>query len=386
MNITTNEKDIYVMTLIHYFMTKKGYSPIIIRGIENEIWLENTKEEFRIVRIITKSIYNDEQYDFDKFKMKNILSQIKKRTLNPFMDVLTIYIEVGDNFKADIKSDKNYKYVVAATKEEFINNELIEKYYNDYKDYKEYEEDGFALLGKITSDISKKNLEENVRYNEMFKPKKPIVTYIIIAINVILYVIMYRSNLTGDINNLDDTLIKYGAIVGDLVRGGDYYRLITSAFIHIGIYHLLANMYSLFILGPNVEHFYGRGKYLCIYLYSAIMGSLFTMVFQGASISAGASGAIFGLLGALLYFGYNYRGYLGNRLINQLLPVVIINLAISFLVPGISAAAHIGGLIGGVAVSFMLGANVNDNNQKQIHGLIITLLLTAFMVYLAFFR
>ena len=162
MNITTNEKDIYVMTLIHYFMTKKGYSPIIIRGIENEIWLENTKEEFRIVRIITKSIYNDEQYDFDKFKMKNILSQIKKRTLNPFMDVLTIYIEVGDNFKADIKSDKNYKYVVAATKEEFINNELIEKYYNDYKDYKEYEEDGFALLGKITSDISKKNLEENV--------------------------------------------------------------------------------------------------------------------------------------------------------------------------------------------------------------------------------
>ena len=70
----------------------------------------------------------------------------------------------------------------------------------------------------------------------------------------------------------------------------------------------------------------------------------------------------------------------------KLLPVVIINLAISFLVPGISAAAHIGGLIGGVAVSFMLGANVNDNNQKQIHGLIITLLLTAFMVYLAFFR
>ena len=386
MNITTNPKDIYVMTLIHYFMTKKGYSPIIIRGVENEVWLENPKAEFRIVRIITKSIYNDEQYNFDIFKMKNILSQIKKKTFNPFIDVLTIYTEIGDNFRSEIKSDKKYKYVVASTKEEFINNELIDKYYSDFKDNKEYEEDGFALLGKIASDISKKNLEENVRYNEMFKPKIPIVTYVIIALNIILYIIMYRTNLTGNIDNINDTLVNYGAIVPDLVRGGDYYRLITSAFLHIGIYHLLANMYSLFVLGPNVEHFFGRGKYICIYLYSAIMGSLFTMVFQGASISAGASGAIFGLFGALLYFGYNYRGYIGNRLINQLLPVVLINLVISFAIPGISAAAHIGGLIGGIAVSFMLGANINEKQSKQIHGLIITLILTAFMVYLAFFR
>jgi rhomboid protease GluP len=281
-------------------MTKRGYKPLIIRGIDNEIWLENPKEEFRIVRIITRSIYNDEQYDFDIFKMKNISTQIKKKTLNPFIDVLTIYTELGDNFNKSIEDSKNYKFVVASTKEEFINNELIDKYYSDYKENEEYQLDGFALIGKIASDISKKNVEENVRYNNMFKPKKPIVTYALIAINVVVFILMY---IIGTNSEDSDTLVKFGALVPDLVRGGEYYRMITSAFLHIGIFHLITNMYSLFILGPSVEHFYGRGKFICIYLYSAIMGALFCMVFQGVSLTAGASGAIFGSLGALLYFG-----------------------------------------------------------------------------------
>ena len=167
----------------------------------------------------------------------------------------------------------------------------------------------------------------------------------------------------------------------------EYYRLITSAFLHIGIAHLVANMYSLYILGPNIEYFYGKGKFISIYLYSAVLGSLFTLIFQGSNtISAGASGAIFGLLGSLLYFGYNYRGYLGNQIIVQILPVVIINLFISFALPGISASAHIGGLIGGVASSFMLGSGIEEGKSKQINGLIITIVLTVFTIYLAFFN
>lgn len=378
------QKDLFVMKVIHYFMTKKNYSPIIIKGIENEIWLDNPKEEFRIIRIITKSIYNDEQFEFDTFKMKNIISQIRRKTLNPFVDVLTIYTSVGDNFNKKIENNKKYKYIVASNEEELLNNEIIKKYYKDIEEGLKFEEDGFPLLGKIATDIGKKNIEENVRYNDMFQPKKPYITYLLIIVNVIIFVLMYIFGNGSEDNN---TLVKFGATVPELVRSGEYYRLITNAFLHIGILHLIFNMYSLFILGPNIEHLFGKGKYICIYLFSAIMGSLFTLVLQGSNtISAGASGAIFGLLGSLLYVGYNYKGYFGNRIIGQVLPVVIINLIISFTMTGISWSAHVGGLLGGIAVSYMLGTGDEKDNYKRITGLIFTLVLTGFMVWMAFFK
>ena len=360
-----NQKDLFVMKIIHYFMTKKNYSPIIIKGIENEVWLENPKEEFRIIRIITKSIYNDEQYEFDILKMKNIISQIKKKTFNPFVDVLTIYTKVGDNFSSNIEDNKKYKYIVASNEEELVNNELIKKYYKDLEENMKFDEEGFRLLGKIAADIGKKNIEENVRYNDMFKPSKPIVTYILIAVNIIVFALMY---IIGKGSEDYYTLKDFGALVPSLVRGGEYYRLISSAFLHIGIMHLLFNMYSLFVLGPNIEHLFGKGKFICIYLFSTIMGSLFSMVLatQGTdALTAGASGAIFGLFGSLLYIGYNYRGYFGNKLLGQILPVVVVNLLLSFTIRGISWQAHVGGLVGGIAVSYMLGTGDDKDNYNQ---------------------
>ena len=379
------EKDLLVMKLIHYFMIKKDYMPIIIRGIENEVWLENPKGEFRIVRIVTKNIFNNEQYEFDTFKVNNIVSQIKKQTLNPFIDVLTIYTEIGDNFKKKIENTKKYKYITIESEKDIEKNEILNKHYKDLKDNMSFEEDNFELLGKLTSDISKKNIKDNERYDNMYKQKKPIVTYSLIAINIIIFALMY---ILGNGSESTETLIKFGANYGELTKNGEYYRLITNAFLHIGIIHLACNMYSLYVVGPTIEHFFGRGKFIIIYLYSAILGSLFALTFQGNQVvSAGASGAIFGLLGSLLYFGFSYRGYVGNKIINQIIPVILINLFIGFTSTGISNSAHIGGLIGGTAISFMFGIEKkNDNKLNRINGAIITIVLTAFMVYMSFFR
>lgn len=379
-----NEKDLLVMKLIHYFMTKQDYIPIIIRGIENEVWLENPKGEFRIIRIVTKNIFNNEQYEFDDFKTKNIVTQIMKKTLNPFIDVLTIYTEIGDNFKKKINDTKKYKYICLNKEEDIYKNEIMNKYFKDIKDNMTYKEEGYELLGKITSDISQKNLEDNERLNIMYKQKKPIITYLLIAINIIVFMLMY---IIGNGSEDTTTLLKFGANFGLYTKAGDYYRLLTSAFIHIGIIHILCNMYALFSLGPTIEHFFGKVKYLIIYLYSAIIGSLFVLIFQGDNtIAAGASGAIFGLFGSLLYFGYSYRGYMGNRVISQILPVIVINLIIGFTTPGISNAAHIGGLIGGFVISFMFGIDPKESKSRRINGIIITLVLTAFLVYLSFFK
>ena len=380
MNI--DNKTLLELKLIHYFITKENFVPVIIHGIEDEVWLENKHSEYRIIRIITKHIFNEEQLEFDINKTKDISRQIKRKTLNPFMSILNIYLEIDDEMKDLVLEKKNS--IVIKDEKDLEENDVFKKYYKSIFDDIDYKEEGFELLTKITSDITKKNIEENERFSNMFKQKKPIVTGILILINVIVFVLMY---IIGKGSEDTNTLISFGANIPSLIRGGEYYRLIASGFLHIGIIHILCNMYSLSVLGPNIEHFYGKAKYILIYFYSMIIASLFVMVFQNDySVSAGASGAIFGLLGSLLYFGYYYRGYLGNQVINQIIPVIIINLVIGFISPGISNAAHIGGLIGGIFVSFMLGINDKNEKNSRITGTILTVVLTGFMIYLAFFK
>ena len=379
-----NKMALLELKLVHYFITKENYVPVIIHGIEDEIWLENKHSEYRIIRIVTKKIFNKEQYEFDIEKTKDIASQIKRKTFNPFMSMLSIYLNIDEDIKDIITSRRNYTDIVIYDEKDLEENQILKKGYKNIINDIDYKEEGIELLTKITSDIAKKNIEENERFNNMYKQKKPIITGLLIGINIIIFGLMY---IIGKGSEDTDTLVKFGANVPSLIRSGDYYRLIASGFLHIGVIHLLCNMYSLFILGPNIEHFYGKAKYILIYFYSMIIASLFVMVFQNDySVSAGASGAIFGLLGSLLYFGYHYRGYMGNQVINQIIPVIIINLVIGFISPGISNAAHIGGLIGGISVSFMLGINDKNDKTGRITGSIITIVLTLFMVYLSFFR
>lgn len=381
----TDEKDILVMKLLNYFITKKNYSPIIIKGIDNEIWLENKMEEYKIIRIVTKNIYNGDQYKYDVLKTKHILKQIKRKMLSFSTNILSILTEVGDNFSSSIiKDDKNYHTIVLDSENSIRENELLNKYFSDLKNSLEYKEEGFDLINKITFDISKKNIEESEKRNKMFKEKKPTVTYLIILINLIVFGLMY---VFGNGSENIDTLIKFGANYAPLTKSGEYYRLITSAFLHIGVIHLLCNLYALYVIGPQIEQFFGRIKYILIYLFSAIMGSLFTLVLSGNStVSAGASGAIFGLFGAILYFGYTYRGYIGNAIISQIVPVVLLNLFIGLTSTNIGNAAHIGGLVGGYVMSLSLGADIDESRSQKINGIVVTILLTIFMVYMAFFR
>lgn len=382
--VKIDDKELLVMKLIHYFMIKKDYIPVIIRGIDNEVWLENPKGEFRIIRIVTKNIFNNEQFEFDSYKTKNITAQIMKQTFNPFIDVLTIYTDIGDNFKKKIENTRRYKYITIEKEKDIEKNDFINKYFKDMKDGIDFEEDGADLLSKITSDISSKNQKDNERYNmNLNKKNKPIISFLLIAFNILIFTLMY---IFGKGSESTETLINFGANFGPLTKSGQYYRLLSSAFLHIGIIHLLCNMYSLYVLGPSVEYFFGKLKFTLIYFYSAITASLFALIFNPNSLTAGASGAIFGLLGAMLYFGYTYRGYLGNKAIGSVMSVILINLFIGFSLPGISNAAHIGGLIGGIAMSFLIGIDNDRKKSRIINGSIIITILTGFLLYMAFFR
>jgi len=114
------------------------------------------------------------------------------------------------------------------------------------------------------------------------------------------------------------------------------------------------------------------------------MGSLFSMIFGGNTASIGASGAIFGLTGALLCFGYYYRVYLGNVMRSQIIPLVVANIVFGLVISGIDGFGHIGGLIGGVFTTMALGVQNKSTKTEKTNGLIITLILFVFALYMAF--
>ena len=154
-------------------------------------------------------------------------------------------------------------------------------------------------------------------------------------------------------------------------------------FLHVDLIHLACNMYALYLIGPQVERYYGRSKFLLIYLVSGLLGSVFSCVFMGNfTFSMGASGAIFGLFGSVAYFTYYYRATLQGLLRSQILPVILINLCVGFMVPGIDVWAHIGGLIGGILVSMGIGIGDKGRKADQINGAIVFISMFLFMLYL----
>ncbi|WLR56345.1 rhomboid family intramembrane serine protease [Mesobacillus subterraneus] len=149
------------------------------------------------------------------------------------------------------------------------------------------------------------------------------------------------------------TLIKFGAKFNPLILEGEWWRFFTPIIIHIGLLHLFMNTLALYYLGTMVERLYGNLRFLFIYIFSGFAGVLASFIFS-PNLSAGASGAIFGCFGALLYFGVAKPRLFWRTLGLNILVVLGINLAFGFTIPGIDNAGHIGGLVGGFASAGIL--------------------------------
>lgn len=375
--IMQDNKNVIVMKLLHYFITEKNYNPIILQGVENEIWLENLNEDYKVIRIVSGYIHNDEQFDFDKFKTKRILKKIRKKTLSLKMNVLSIFLNLGDNVTEDLSENPDALCIKVTEEEDIDKNEVLTKVFPDLTKKLSFTEKGMELFMKITNDIEKHNQDDAKKVENVFKMKKPIITYSLVIINILMYIIPILFGIY-------ETILDKYSIYGPAVRAGQYYRLITGTFIHANIFHLFFNCYALTILGSQLESFLGKPKYLVVYLFSAVIGSLFSVTFAGNYYSIGASGAIFGLMGSLVYFGYHYRVYLGNVIKSQIIPLILMNLGIGFLVPGIDNSAHIGGLLGGALITVALGVKNKSSNFEKINGIVVTILFLAFVIYMAF--
>jgi len=377
--MTQNEE--IVMKLLHYFITTRDYNPVVLHGAKDEIWLENLNGEYKIIRLVSNYIHNDEQLQFDIFRTQQIMKSIKKKTLSLTIPTLSIFVNLGDNVHLKDMDFGNIKCVEVHKLDDVVRNMTVLEAFPDIDKTLSFKEEGLNLFLKLTGEINKKTETDAVKAEDVFKPKKPTVTMLLILLNIIAFIMMY---VFGKGSEDIVTLLKFGANNRALVvEFHQIYRLLTCSFLHIGIWHLLVNMYSLYVIGSQVENFFGKFKYLLIYLGSAITGSLLSICFSNYT-SAGASGAIFGLLGALLYFGYHYRLYLGNVMRSQIIPVILLNLAMGFILPGIDNAAHIGGLIGGIFLAMACGVKYKNKKSDRINGIILTLIFIGFMIFLLF--
>ncbi len=179
------------------------------------------------------------------------------------------------------------------------------------------------------------------------------ITNLLIAINVIAYV---WEVATGTDFNSNRSLYDHGALVGAAVTlDGQWWRVVTGGFLHGGLAHIALNMFALYQLGTFVESILGPWRMLAIYVIALFGGGYAVVYFAPQDVTVGASGAIFGLFGALFAIGIR-MGKRGRSLISRTLPILLINLVFTFAIPFISKAGHLGGLASGFVAGLALFA------------------------------
>ncbi len=170
----------------------------------------------------------------------------------------------------------------------------------------------------------------------------PFVTYTLIALNIVIYAVTAAQSRSVMENERGSALFVDWVMYPPAVAGGDWFRVIGSGFLHYGLIHLLLNMFALYIVGRDIELVLGRTRYLAVYLISLLGGSAAVMLLAQDSLTAGASGAVYGLFGAITVVLIRLRQNPNNMLI-----LIAINVFISFSLPGISLWGHLGGLAAG---------------------------------------
>lgn len=188
----------------------------------------------------------------------------------------------------------------------------------------------------------------------------------LIAVNVAVYVI--AGLLSGNVMGQPTWLILNGGLIPSVVEAGQWWRLLTSMFLHAGIAHIAVNMIALYIFGSFTEEMLGRARFLVLYFVGGIAGGVAYLYFGNFDIPAvGASGAIFALPGAILGFSLRRGTFsMQNPIIMQILVILAINLWIGFTIPTVSNEAHIGGLVGGFVFGALVATTVYSLKRRAI--------------------
>ncbi|GAA0602446.1 rhomboid protease YqgP [Virgibacillus siamensis] len=211
---------------------------------------------------------------------------------------------------------------------------------------------------------------------DVFSRGKPFFTYFLLVINVLIFMML---ELNGGSKNIE-TLIEYGAKYNlAIMEDNEWWRILTSMFLHIGPVHLFMNMLAVYFLGVAVERIFGSWRFLFIYFLSGIGGGLASFALT-THVSAGASGALFGLFGALLFFGLIHKRIFNQTMGKNLMIIIAINIILGITVPTIDMGAHIGGLVTGFVASAIVHLPTKRSLRVQLPAFILYAVIIFFLI------
>lgn len=321
--------------------------------------MKKFKEDFYKILINKENFYMKQYYsDFHKeevfFAVKELrdgiycvlISRNERKDID-YSEAIRYIKTLGKSFSLNmiILSDREYTY----GNESLISNKLI----INEKTYEVIACDNSCrpLEQIFNNSMKSKKIDSSHKKEKFFDDK--ILTLFIIAINIIMFLItQFEIYSTGKAAN--EVLVNLGAKYNPFIENGEVWRLLTCAFLHSGLIHIACNMYSLYIIGPQINQIYGAKKYFVIYIISCITSSFLSYLMSPYSISVGASGGIFGLMGALVAFAIIERHKIEKRYLSSLLQIIIINLFIGLSIQNIDNFGHIGGLLGGFIIGYII--------------------------------
>lgn len=350
-----NSKENYIFwRLADFFISKQDYRLIQMKADDKELWLENiANKNSQIIRLVRHDLDWSNWMQRDIETTAELGERFRKRYVKGELQIINLYVTPFppvDDYQYRIEkafqipgNEKTYVTTILIVSDQLEQSlgQLTDLLGGsiDFTLQQEFDEiDIQSMKQSILAQTAMRAKKERA----MFENGKPLFTYVILAIQIVVFLLMeVKGSSTSS-----STLIQFGAKINPLILDGEWWRFLTPIFLHIGTLHLLMNSIALFYVGPLVERLFGNGRFIFIYLFAGFSGSLASFV-TNPNLSAGASGAIFGCFGALLYFGTVYPKLFFRTMGMNLLIVIGLNIIFGFSVQGIDNAGHIGGLVGG---------------------------------------
>ncbi|MBC1500105.1 rhomboid family intramembrane serine protease [Listeria weihenstephanensis] len=378
--------------LTNYFLIEEGYRLIHLHEKKQELWLDNPAQKKRpVIRIQMKELSWSNVLERDIEQVMRVCEDLRKQMGRLKLPLINIYITpfepVGDTSKwfdqllksenekislDNILIDKENASVQLRALEAELDVPQETFQIPDHLDEAAITTERSLVINHITAKVS----EEQVQARK----EKPYVTYILLAIQIAVFLIM---TFTGGTSNSTYNLVRWGAKFNPLIYAGEWWRFITPMFIHIGLLHLLMNSVVLYIIGPMAEKLYGKWRYALIYVLSGITGVVASFVFN-VNIAAGASTAIFGIFGALLYLVVLKPHIYARSLGISIAGLVVVNLVVDIFSQGIDLAGHVGGLVGGFLIAGALSMPKQYFHWRRVLYGASAVLLTAFFLWFGF--
>ncbi|WP_051681518.1 rhomboid family intramembrane serine protease [Virgibacillus alimentarius] len=374
--------------LAYNLVANNGYHILYINEKQEEIWLEKLEQKTsKIFRFVHQG------FDWKNYLKQDIAIVFQKIKAAKHL-LLGKHIEIHNVYISPYSPVDDWEMLKKPMQLNERKSVRMQVYYLDEHHFNDEKEKLKKIVDMSSVEPVKNNPDEesinkyktylaNTYYNQLQSTEnvlsygKPFFTYLLILINTIMFFLL---ELNGGSQNIA-TLIYYGANYNPALLDGQWWRILTSMFLHIGFAHLFMNMLALFYLGTIVEKIYGSWRFILIYFMAGAGGGLASFAFT-ISVSAGASGALFGLFGALLFFGLIYKKLFFQTMGKGLLIIIGINLIFGFLVPQIDNGAHLGGLLTGFLATAIIYLPNKKNFLVQVSALIIYVLIITGLVIL----